>query len=73
MAWNKIDHDFTYKQLGYDVEPNFQPCLKVSVYFKKLDSVSYEQFFGHWSTVHADLASATQIFRDVIQRYNQVG
>lgn len=72
MSFTKIDHKFTYDRLGYDAEPNFQPCIKVSVFFRKLDSVSYETFFGHWRTVHADLAVAAQAFQDVIQRYVQV-
>lgn len=72
MSFTKIDHKFTYDRLNYDAEPNYQPCIKVSVFFKKLDSVSYETFFGHWRTVHADLAVAAQAFQDVIQRYVQV-
>jgi hypothetical protein len=72
MSFTKIDHKFTHPQLDYNAEPNFQPCIKVSVFFRKIDSVSYETFFGHWQSVHADLAVATQAFRDSIQRYVQV-
>lgn len=72
MTFTKIDHEFTHPQLAYDAEPNFQPCIKVSVFFRKIDSVSYETFFGHWQSVHADLAVATEAFRHSIQRYVQV-
>lgn len=44
----------------------------MSVFFKKLDSVSYDTFFEHWQTVHADLAVATQAFQANILRYAQV-
>jgi hypothetical protein len=71
-GFKKIDHKFTHPRLGYDSEPNFQPCLKVSVFFNKLDSINYETFFGHWSTVHADLAVATKEFSEGIHRYVQV-
>jgi hypothetical protein len=47
MSFTKIDHKFTHPQLDYNAEPNFQPCIKVSVFFRKIDSVSYETFFGH--------------------------
>jgi hypothetical protein len=66
------ERNLTHPQLDYNAEPNFQPCIKVSVFFRKIDSVSYETFFGHWQSVHADLAVATQAFRDSIQRYVQV-
>lgn len=72
MTWEKIDHKFNYPQLSYDSEPNWQPALKVSVYFRKKDSISDETFFGHWRTVHADLAVATREFQDGILRYVQV-
>lgn len=71
MAFTKIHHNFIHPELSYDAEPNFQPCIKVSVFFKKRDSMSYETFFGHWRTVHADLAVATLAFQDSIQRYVQ--
>ncbi|PGH15310.1 hypothetical protein AJ79_02475 [Helicocarpus griseus UAMH5409] len=67
----RIDHKFVHPELSYDAEPNFQPCIKISVLFKKLESVSYETFFLHWRTVHADLTLATQAFRDNILRYTQ--
>lgn len=72
MPWEKIDHQFASPQLDYNSEPNFQPCIKVSVFFKKIDSIDYDTFFGHWRTVHADLATATQAFKKHIVRYVQV-
>ena len=73
MTLTKIDHKFTYPQLSYDAKPNIQPCIKLTFYFNKLPNVSYEQFYGHWSTVHADLTVASNGFAaQKIQRYVQV-
>lgn len=73
MTLTKIDHKFANSRLNYDAKPNIQNCIKLSFYFKKLPEVSYEQFYGHWSTVHADLTVATEGFAVVkIQRYTQV-
>lgn len=74
MTLTKIDHKFTYPdKLGYDAKPNTQDCVKLTFYFSKLPNVSYEQFYGHWSTVHADLTVAARGFSAVkIQRYVQV-
>ncbi|KAH8651835.1 EthD domain-containing protein [Tricladium varicosporioides] len=74
MTLTKINHTFTYPQLSYDATPNIQPCIKLSFYFNKLPEVSYEQFYGHWSTVHADLTVAAKGFGLCkIQRYVQLG
>jgi hypothetical protein len=73
MTLTKIDHKFTFPQLSYDAPKNNQPCIKLSFYFNKLPEVSYEQFYGHWSTVHADLTVAAKEFGlRKIQRYVQV-
>jgi len=73
MTLKTIDHKFTNPQLAYDAKPNIQPCIKLTFYFNKLPEVSYEQFYGHWSTVHADLTVAAQGFNLCkIQRYVQV-
>jgi hypothetical protein len=66
------DHKFQYKELSYDSEPNFQPAIKVSVFFSKKPSLSHEEFFRHWQTVHADLCVATNAFKENIVRYVQV-
>ncbi|KAI0466394.1 EthD domain-containing protein [Xylaria cf. heliscus] len=71
MPWEKTEHDFTRPQADYSSEPNFQPCIKVSLFFKKLDSIDHDTFFKHWRTVHADLIVATQAFRKNIVRYAQ--
>ncbi|KAF9889462.1 hypothetical protein FE257_007364 [Aspergillus nanangensis] len=71
MTFQKIDHQFTYPSLSYTAEPNFQPAIKVSVLFRKREGVSHETFFGHWQTVHADLAVATHAFQNHILRYAQ--
>ncbi len=72
MPWKQIEHNFTYPEVDYASEPNYQPCIKVSVFFRKIDSIDHDTFFGHWRTVHADLAVATNAFRDHIIRYAQV-
>jgi hypothetical protein len=73
MTLKKIDHKFSNPQLTYDAKPNIQPCIKLTFYFNKLPKVSYEQFYGHWSTVHADLTIAARGFNSCkIQRYVQV-
>ena len=73
MTLKKIDHSFTYPQLSYDAKKNTQPCIKLTFYFNKLPEVSYEQFYGHWATVHADLTVAAKAFGACeIQRYVQV-
>lgn len=66
------DHHFTHPEFNYEADPNFQPAIKVSVFFRKKDGVSHEDFFKHWQTVHADLAVATQAFQQNILRYVQV-
>jgi hypothetical protein len=71
MTFNKIEHNFTYHELDYAHGPNYQPCIKVSVFFKKKADINYETFFGHWASVHADLAVACKAFAP-IQRYVQV-
>ncbi|PYH95282.1 hypothetical protein BO71DRAFT_323512, partial [Aspergillus ellipticus CBS 707.79] len=51
--------------------PTSNPAIKISVYFHKLPSVTHEQFFAHWQTIHAGLALAMQAFRNNIIRYVQ--
>jgi len=72
MPHAKIQHEFTHPELSYDKVPNFQPCLRVSVFFNKKATIDYDTFYGHWQTVHADLAIATKAFSDGILRYTQV-
>ncbi|OJJ08263.1 hypothetical protein ASPVEDRAFT_47436 [Aspergillus versicolor CBS 583.65] len=71
MPATRINHNFKHKELSYDATPNYQPAIKVSVFFKKLEGVTFETFFEHWQTVHADLAIATQAFQNHILRYAQ--
>ncbi|KAJ5747910.1 Dimeric alpha-beta barrel [Penicillium nucicola] len=65
------DYQFTHPELSYEAKPNFQTAIKVSVFFRKLEGISYDDFFAHWQTVHADLTVATQAFQDHILRYVQ--
>ncbi|KAL2826253.1 EthD domain-containing protein [Aspergillus cavernicola] len=71
MSIQKIDYEFIHPELNYEAEPNFQPAIKVSVYFKKREGITSETFFHHWQTVHADLAVATEAFQHHILRYAQ--
>ncbi|KAI9724839.1 MAG: hypothetical protein M1812_000115 [Candelaria pacifica] len=65
-------HKFTYQKLSSAVQPNLQPCIKICAYFNKLPSISHEEFYTHWATVHADLTVASEMFKETILRYVQV-
>ncbi|CAM1502224.1 Fc.00g042080.m01.CDS01 [Cosmosporella sp. VM-42] len=67
-----IDHEFTIDEFKYENEVHYQPCVKVSFYFKKRKDVSHEHFFKHWAHVHADLTLASRNFGQFkCQRYTQ--
>lgn len=66
------DHKFTFSKLSYGSKPNFEPAIKISVFFRKREDITHEEFFKHWQTVHADLALAVKSFQDNIIRYSQV-
>jgi hypothetical protein len=72
MVWENTAHKLSSPQFDNNHEPNFQPCIKVSVFFNKIESIDYDTFFGHWQTVHANLATATEAFKENIVRYVQV-
>ncbi|KPM34266.1 hypothetical protein AK830_g12309 [Neonectria ditissima] len=68
----QISHKFTLEHFKYENDVHYQPCVKVSIYFKKKKGVSYEHFSKHWAQVHADLTVASKnfgLFR--VQRYTQ--
>ncbi|CAK7214808.1 hypothetical protein SCUCBS95973_002259 [Sporothrix curviconia] len=68
----RIDHQFTYPRFDYDTPVKYQPCIKISLFFRKRPDVSYEHFYKHWATVHADLTAASGEFRSRnILRYTQ--
>ncbi|KAF2492443.1 hypothetical protein BU16DRAFT_515406 [Lophium mytilinum] len=72
MVHKKIDHQFAFKELEYETEENYQPCIKLSFFFSKLPHVSYEHFHKHYAHVHADLTVASKDFNVCkIQRYVQ--
>ncbi len=51
---------------------NRPACIKVSLFFRKRPDVSYDHFYKHWATVHADLTAASAEFaRRGILRYTQ--
>lgn len=72
MPHQKTKHEFANPELDYDSKPNFQPCLRVDVFFNKNEKIDYDTFYGHWQTVHADLAVAAKDFSDGVLRYTQV-
>ncbi|TPX08632.1 uncharacterized protein E0L32_009971 [Thyridium curvatum] len=72
VGHERISHKFTYDTLSYDAGVHYQPCVKVSFYFKKLPDVSYDHFHQHWATVHADLTVGSKPFaRHKVLRYIQ--
>ncbi|TPX08254.1 uncharacterized protein E0L32_001850 [Thyridium curvatum] len=60
----RIDYDFVHEKLSYDAGVYYQPCVKVSLYFKKLPNVSWEHFSKHWATVHADITVSSETFKE---------
>lgn len=72
MPHEKTKHEFANPELSYDSKPNFQPCLRVDVFFNKNENIDYDTFYGHWQTVHADLAVAAKDFAEGVVRYTQV-
>ncbi|KAH7040632.1 uncharacterized protein B0I36DRAFT_379560 [Microdochium trichocladiopsis] len=69
----RVNHDFRYpKELGWDVPERVTPCIKLSFFFRKLDTVSWEDFYRHCAHVHADLTVALECFKALqVQRYVQ--
>ncbi|KAH7019821.1 EthD domain-containing protein [Ilyonectria destructans] len=68
----QIDHDFTFDDFKYEKEVHYQPCVRVSIYFKKKKGVSFEHFTQHWAHVHADMTLASKKFGLFkVQRYTQ--
>lgn len=65
-------HQSKYQNLSPSGEPTLQPCIKICAYFNKLPSTSYEDFYKHWATVHADLTVASEAFKGTVLRYIQV-
>ncbi|KAF2247647.1 hypothetical protein BU26DRAFT_351330 [Trematosphaeria pertusa] len=72
MVHNKTDHKFSSPRLEWDAKENYQPCIKLSFFFKKLPYVDDDHFQMHYNHVHADLTVASKEFNVVkIQRYVQ--
>ncbi|KAF2119703.1 hypothetical protein BDV96DRAFT_642714 [Lophiotrema nucula] len=73
MVHNKIDHRFVNPELEWDQKENYQPCIKLSFFFKKLPNVDDDHFQMHYNHVHSDLTVASKGFNVYkIQRYVQV-
>ncbi|RGP68534.1 hypothetical protein FSPOR_5272 [Fusarium sporotrichioides] len=61
-----------YLHIGLTVRIPFPLGLHLDKYSTMsgvIDSIHYDTSFGHWQTVHTDLAVATHAFRDHIVRY----
>ncbi|KAH7377327.1 hypothetical protein BKA66DRAFT_572128 [Pyrenochaeta sp. MPI-SDFR-AT-0127] len=72
MVHNKIHHQFANPRFEWDVKENYQPCIKLCFFFRKLPSVSDVHFQMHYNHVHADLTVACEKFHAVkITRYTQ--
>jgi hypothetical protein len=46
--------------------------IKVSLFIKKLPTISDEQFRKHWKGPHADIALENKTFVRLVRKYNQV-
>ncbi|KAF2653503.1 hypothetical protein K491DRAFT_514932 [Lophiostoma macrostomum CBS 122681] len=70
---NKVDHRFTYEELEWNHKENYQPCIKLSFFFKKLPNVDDDHFQMHYNHVHSDLTIASKGFNVYkVQRYVQL-
>jgi hypothetical protein len=65
-------HKFNFDHLDHGKGSNEQPYLKFLMFFKKLPSITDEQFHEWWKTVHADLTVSCLNFNVHILRYVQV-
>jgi hypothetical protein len=46
--------------------------LKISLFLKKLDTITDDQFHAHWKGQHVDLALQNNTFNSKTRKYNQV-
>lgn len=65
-------HTFNFQHLNHGQGSNEQPYVRMLMFFKKLPSITEEQFHEWWKTVHADLTVSTKDFGVHILRYVQV-
>lgn len=49
-----------------------KPALKVSMFVRKLPTISDEQFHAHWKGQHVDIAKKSVAFIKSARKYNQV-
>jgi hypothetical protein len=67
-----VPHTFEIPSLSYSNPPNTQIYVRISMFFMKKPSVSYEFFRNHWNHVHADRLISSNAFRELgILRYTQ--
>ncbi|KAF2006270.1 hypothetical protein P154DRAFT_570334 [Amniculicola lignicola CBS 123094] len=70
MVHNKINHKFNFPEFEWEKKENYQPCIKLSFFFKKLPTVDDDHFQMHYNHVHSDLTVASKKFNVVkVQRY----
>ncbi|KAF2790606.1 hypothetical protein K505DRAFT_250817 [Melanomma pulvis-pyrius CBS 109.77] len=73
MVHNKVDHKFAFSELDWKAKENYQPCIKLSFFFKKLPTVDDDHFQMHYNHVHSDLTLASKGFNVYkVQRYVQL-
>ena len=49
-----------------------KPYVKISLFIKKLDDITPEQFRTHWKGPHVDIAKNNVTFMRLVRKYNQV-
>ncbi|KAL4862571.1 hypothetical protein BDV12DRAFT_178646, partial [Aspergillus spectabilis] len=53
-------------------DDHFTAYITASFYFKKQQGISHEEFYRHWSTIHANMAISCKPFTVSFRRYVQV-
>jgi hypothetical protein len=49
-----------------------QKAVKITIMFKKLDSITNEEFHSHWSNVHPKIFLGVKIVQEKVIKYAQV-
>jgi hypothetical protein len=68
----RVSHNFEINKLSYDSLANIQPYIRINMFFKKKEGISWEYFTTHWHHVHADICLSTKAWQENnILRYTQ--
>jgi hypothetical protein len=46
-----IKHEFVFDKLSPEAKANYQPYVKLTLFFKKRPDISDDDFHKHWQTV----------------------